>query len=406
MITLEKAQQILLEQVSVGETITLKLRKAGQYRLAEAVYCDVDYPPFARSVMDGYAVKASDVAHVPVRLRVAGQVPAGLDSQLVLQSGEAIQINTGAPIPAGADAVVRVEITTLHSDGREVEIGESVPVGKFITERATYAHAGDLVIEAGAVLTPMNMAVAATAGAGEVRVYRKPSVAYLVTGDELVDVDAQPSGAQIRNSNEYLLASLLEAARVDAKSLGVVGDDPAELRKRMESGCAYDVLITTGGISMGAFDYVPRILEELGAELLVHKIAIKPGRPTIFARLPSGTLVFALPGNPMSALVGYELLVRPALSLMQGGDGQPMRLIQAVCEGELSAIRDRQTFIPAVVRVNSEGLWTVGLLSWFGSGDAVGAANANALIHRPAHAEAVKHGDKVSVMLLMHSMDV
>ncbi len=406
MIELEEAQRILLEQVPVGPTVSLKLRDAAGCRLAKAIGCDMDYPPFARSVMDGYAVKAADVAKAPVELRVAGQVPAGLDSSLVLKAGEAIQINTGAPIPDGADAVVRVEITKLSDDGSHVEILESVPEGKFITERATYARAGDVVLEAGAILSPMNMAVAATAGAAEVCVYKKPTAAFLVTGDELVDVDAQPRGAQIRNSNEYLLASLLKADGLDAKSLGVAGDDPAELRRKMEAGCEQGVLITTGGISMGAFDFVPRILEELGAEMLVHKIAIKPGRPTIVARMPGGAWVFALPGNPLSALVGYELMVRPALSRMQGGDGKAAREMQAICDGELSAVRDRQTFIPAVVRVNDDGAWAVRLLSWFGSGDAVGAANANALIHRPAHAAAVTRGDIVSVMLLPHSMDV
>jgi len=406
MIELKEAQRVLLEHVPVGPVVRLKLCEAANFRLAEAIRCDVDYPPFARSVMDGYAVRACDVGQVPVGLRVAGQVPAGLDSRLVLQAGEAIQINTGAPIPEGADAVVRVELTTLSDDGQVVEIQESVPVGKFITERATYARAGDVVLEAGAVLSPMNMAVAATAGAGEVGVYRKPTAAYLVTGDELVDVDAVPSGAQIRNSNEYLVDSLLAAAGIDAKSLGVAGDDPAELRRKMEAGCAQDVLITTGGISMGAFDFVPRILEELGAKMLVHKIAIKPGRPTIVARLPNGTFVFALPGNPLSALVGYELMVRPALSRMQGGDGKAAPKMQAICDGDLSAVRDRQTFIPAVARIHEDGLWAVRLLSWFGSGDAVGAANANALIHRPAHAAAVMRGDKVSVMLLPHSVGV
>ncbi len=406
MIELEEAQRILLGEVPVGPTVTVKLRDAAKFRLAEAIRCDVDYPPFARSVMDGYAVKACDVGQVPAKLRVAGQLPAGLDSPLVLRAGEAIQINTGAPIPPGADAVVRVEVTKLSDDGLHVEILESVPAGKFITERATYARAGDVVLEAGAMLSPMNMAVAATAGAAEVCVYRKPTAAYLVTGDELVDVDARPSGAQIRNSNEYLLASLLTAAGIEAKSLGVAGDDPAELRRKVEAGCEQDVLITTGGISMGEFDFVPRVLEALGAEMLVHKIAIKPGRPTIVARMPGGTWVFALPGNPLSALVGYELMVRPALSRMQGGDGKAAREMQAICDGELSAVRDRQTFIPAVARVNDDGEWAVRLLSWFGSGDAVGAANANALIHRPAHAVAVTRGDKVSVMLLPHSMDV
>ena len=399
MIDVEKAWEILHAGVRPLATERLPLRAAAYRTLAQAVAGDVDYPPFDRSLMDGYALRAADVAKAPVTLRVVGQIAAGVRAERVLGAGEAMQINTGAPIPHGADAVVRVEDTAASADGASVQIRVRVEAGHSITRRAAFGRAGEVVLPAGAVLTPVNVGVAATAGAAEVTVYRRPRVGLLSTGDELVDVGAVPVGAQIRNSNQYMLEALVRAAHAEAVWLGTARDDRDELRKKMGEGLACDVLCLTGGVSMGAFDFVPEILRAAGARIVIEKMKIKPGRPVVVGVMPGGTLVFALPGNPMSAWVGFELLVRPALAGLQGRPGErPVRVTMRL-GGKLPATRDRRSYFPARAGVDVRGLWSVVPLDWHGSGDSLGAADANALVMRPPNSRKVGVGDLVQVHL-------
>ncbi len=350
--------------------------------------------------MDGHAVRGADVAAVPVTLTVVGQIAAGHVSERLLGSGEAVQINTGAPLPTGADAVVRIEVTETINDGLGVVVKEAASVGQFITPRGAYAKAGRTILEPGTVLTPVHMGVAATAGAARVRVYRQPTVAVLTTGDELVDVDQTPLPAQIRNSNQYLLEALIDSAHAQTVLLGTVGDDRPLLHRKVAEGLACDVLCITGGVSVGAFDFVPDILREHGASFHVHKMAIKPGRPTIFATSPNGKLIFALPGNPVSAFVGFELLVRPALAALQGRPDALPQPMQATLRGTLPATANRRSFYPARAAIDDRGQWEVHTLSWHGSGDSLGMAGANAMIMRPPQSAAVDFGDAVSVFLL------
>ena len=315
-----------------------------------------------------------------------------------------MQINTGAPIPPGADAVVRVERTERTPSGEGVVIKESVAPGQFVTPRASYAAAGQTVLEAGALLTPANIGVAATAGAARVNVYRRPTVAVLATGDELVDIDQVPSAAQIRNSNQYILRALIESAHSEAVVLPVARDNRDELRRGITDGLRCDVLCLAGGVSMGTLDFVPDVLREFGATFHVHKMAVKPGRPTIFATMPDGKLVFALPGNPVGAFVGFELLVRPVLAALQGRPAVPP-LVRAVLQSSIAATSNRRSYIPARAKVNEVGEWEVRTLSWHGSGDSLGMATANALLMRPPQAEAVKSGDAVSMLLLDRGED-
>jgi len=399
VIDVDEAQRIVLAQTRPLGTVQVSLEEALFRTLAAPIQCDLDDPPFDRAVMDGYAVRAADVAHVPVTLKVVGQVAAGAVADRPLAAGEAVQINTGAPIPRGADAVVRIEQTEpLPAEG-QVLIKESVASGEFVTPRASYASAGKIVLQPGALLTPANIGVAATAGASRVTVYRQPKVAVLATGDELVDIDRVPSAAQIRNSNLYALRALIDSARCLAVVLPVARDDRNELRNRITSGLQCDVLCLTGGVSAGTLDLVPGVLQELGASFRIHKLAIKPGRPTIFATMPDGRLVFALPGNPVSTFVGFELLVRPALSALQGRR-EVSPLIRAVLNGPLAATANRRCYYPARASVNDSGEWEVCKLSWHGSGDSLGMATANALIMRPPGSNAVSTGDLVYMMLL------
>jgi molybdopterin molybdotransferase len=399
VIDVDEAQRIVLAHARPLGTVEAPLAEALYRTLAARIRCDLDDPPFDRSVMDGYAVRAADVARVPATLTVVGHVSAGAVVDRSLAAGEAMQINTGAPIPRGADAVVRVEQTERTPSGEGVVIKESVAPGRFVTPRASYAAAGQTVLEAGALLTPASIGVAATAGASRVTVYRCPTVAVLSTGNELVDIDRAPSAAQIRNSNQYVLRALIESAHSEAVVSPVARDNRDELRRGITDGLRCDALCLTGGVSMGTLDFVPDVLRDLGATFHVHRMAIKPGRPTIFATMPGGKLVFALPGNPVSAFVGFELLMRPALAALQGRPAVPP-LVRAVLQGSIAATSNRRSYIPARAKVNEGGEWEVRTLSWQGSGDSLGMATANALIMRPPQAEAVKSGDAVSMLLL------
>ena len=400
MIDIDDAYASVLANVKAGDVVSMSLSQAIGRTLAQPVCTDVDYPPFDRAVMDGYAVRAVDVADAPVTLRVKGQIAAGSDIKITLGPRDAVQINTGAPIPHGADAVVRVEETECDEAGGAVEIRKSVPAGKFITSQAQYVNAGDAVLAPGTRLTPLAISAAASAGAHEVSVFRRPRVAILGTGDELVEIDCKPTGPQIRNSNQYLLEAMVAVEGAEPVILGTAHDDREALRQKISLGAKSDVLCITGGISMGAFDFVPEVLEALGATFHIRKMAIKPGRPTIFATLPDGTPVFALSGNPASAFVGFTLLVKPALAMIEGRTTAGPRFIEAELDGKVSATRDRRTFLPARATRGPVGGWIAKPVPWHGSGDAFGMATADALIMRPPHAGAADSGDTVLILPL------
>lgn len=400
MIDVDEAYEVLFSSIKPVERVEVPLSEALYRTLAAPVRCDVDYPPFDRSVMDGYAVRAEDVADAPVALRMVGRIPAGTMPEDRLSPGEAVQINTGAPIPRGADAVVRVEQTELMDSGKAVLIREMAGPGQFITPRGTYIKAGQTVMRVGTRLAPLEIGAAAAAGAARVSVYRRPRVAVLATGDELVDIEQKPTGALIRNSNQELLSALISTAHAQPVLLGVARDDKEALRERIAEGLREDVLCITGGVSMGAFDFVPEVLEQCGATFRIRKMAIKPGRPTIFATTSNGTLIFALPGNPASAFVGFKLLVRPALAALERRSGAVPPVGRATLRASIQPARNRRTYLPARAYVGADGGWEVETLSWQGSGGSFGMATANALIMRPPEADAANSGDTVQILFL------
>jgi molybdopterin molybdotransferase len=295
--------------------------------------------------------------------------------------------------------VVRLEATQPGARGHIV-VNESVSPRKFITPRAAFARQGQTILAAGTTLTPVHVGVAATAGAARVTVHRQPRVALLANGDELVNIEQRPTGAQVRNSNQPLLEALTRSAHAEPLVLDFVGDNRTQLTEAIRQGLAADVLCITGGVSVGAFDFVPEVLREHGATFHVHKMAIKPGRPTIFATTAAGKLVFALPGNPVSAFVGFELLVRPALARLQGRDDVIPRAVRAKLIGALPGTADRRSFHPARAAITESGGWEVHTLSWHGSGDSLGMAGANALIERAPDSPAARNGEEVSIDLL------
>ncbi|MEK6676502.1 MAG: gephyrin-like molybdotransferase Glp [Planctomycetota bacterium] len=400
MVDVVEAQGIVLRNVSVGTTEEVAL-KDGLFRtIARDICCDRDHPPFDRALMDGYAVRAANVVSSPVVLRVVGQVAAGYLPTRSVEVGEAIQINTGAPIPSGADVVIRVEETELVENGTKVRIGSSGSVGQFITKKGAYAKHGQVVLRAGQRLTPLEIAIAASVGADRVSVYKRPRIAVISTGDELVEVNQTPLGAQIRNSNGALLEALAVSVDAEAVSLGSVKDDPRAIRAILQRAMECELVCLTGGVSAGEFDFVPRVLEEIGATVRIRKMAIKPGRPVVFATGPKGQLIFGLPGNPISAFVGFELLIRPALAAMQGRSGEVRRGFRAKLVGAIKATTGRRSYWPGRAFVGDDGGWRVEALSWMGSGDPFGMSGANALIEREPNSVEAKDGNGVSVILL------
>lgn len=287
--------------------------------LAVDVRVDRDLPPFDRVTRDGFAVRAADVAAPPVELAVVGEVRAGAAWESTLAAGQAVEIMTGAPLPAGADAVVMVEDTERVEGGAaRVRVRRAVAPGENVVPTGAEARRGDVAFAAGARLDPPALALLATVGCAAPRVRRPPLVAIVPTGDELVEVEATPGPAQIRNSNGISLAAQTERAGGRARARRAAADDAGALRGAIEEALAEaDVLVLSGGVSMGRYDLVEQVLSELGAELLFDAVAIRPGKPAVAGRVRD-RLFFGLPGNPLSTMVTFELFARPAIELLAG----------------------------------------------------------------------------------------
>lgn len=399
MIDLKQATELVLAQCHPLPAETVELARALFRTLAGPVTTDIDQPPFDRSSMDGFAVRAADTDNSPSELEVVAQIAAGEISAVRLQPGQAVQINTGAPVPPGADAVVRIEDTRWDRDQNRVKVLVAIQRGQSITPRGQYRGAGDQVLPAGTVLTPPNVGVCATAGAVRVVVHRRPRVGILVTGGELVDPSVRPAGGQIRNSNQFVLDALIRASHCEPVALDPVGDVADQIRRRIENSAGWDVLCLTGGVSMGEFDFVPKVLADLGATVHFHRLAIKPGRPTLFASRGDGRIIFGLPGNPISAMIAFRLLVRPALAALQGRC-EPVRRFRAILDGGLPMEGKRLAFYPAAIAPGENSQPVARLLSWMGSGDALGIAGADAFVVRPPGSPPTTQGEAVEFIPL------
>ena len=361
--------------------------------LAEELRSDRDSPPFDKAQMDGYAVRAADVGNVPCELAVVETVAAGASAGSSLRPGQAIAIMTGAPIPSGADAVVPVE-QTEKLGGNRVVIKKTTAAGRFIALRGSDATANAVVLQRGTQIGPAQIAVAASIGATNVLVNAASSVAVLGTGDELVSPDQTPTGPQIRSCNNAMLMALLKRFPCTAIDLGIVRDDPALIEQAIRSGLSCDVLLVTGGMSMGERDFVPTILRKLGGELKITKLRIKPGKPFVFAVLPGGKFVFGLPGNPVSAFVCTLCLVSRLLTRMAGGPPTiPTHL--APLSDPLAANGPRAFYQPAIFNGRM-----VKPLDWKGSADIYTLSQANSLLIRLENQPPLKAGDTIEFLAL------
>ena len=401
MISVAEAIQIVRQETAVLPTEQVKLVQALGRVLAEDVVADSDLPPFDRSQMDGYAVRAEDAKEAPVRLRIVGESAAGRGWHQQLEEGHAVRIMTGAPVPAGADSVQQVELTHELKDGTVVELLESVETGKSIVKRGAEIKAGEVVSRAGTTITPAIMAVLAAFGYATVAVYRRPRVGVLATGTELVPVDQKPGQDQIRDSNNYSLGAYAELTGATVERLPLTGDETSMLRRQIaEAAERCDVIVTSGGVSMGVYDLTKSALKELEAEIFFERIALRPGKPTVFARLPNGTLVFGLPGNPVSVSVTFNLFARAALLAMQGVAEPALKPETALLARAVKGTMDRESYLPAQVTTNDDGQVVAFPLKWGGSSDFVAFAVATALVIVPAAAKSIEAGSLVSIVRL------
>ena len=369
--------------------------------LAEDAFADTDLPPFDRAQMDGYAVRSADLRETPARLRVVGEAAAGSGWRGTLQTGEAVRIMTGAPLPAGADSVQQVEVTREEEAGAFVEVGRATEPGQFYVTRASEIRKGERVLEAGEEIGAARMAVLASFGYAAVPVRRRPRVAVLATGTELVPVEASPGEDQIRDSNSYSLAAYARLAGAEVERLPFAGDDPELLREEIGKAAARsDLLVLSGGVSMGRYDFTKGALHALGAELFFERVALRPGKPTVFARLPGGALVFGLPGNPVSVSVTFNLFARTALRVMQGVRRPEPLGETAVISRQAKGATERTSYLPAALSTDPEGRLLAEPLRWGGSSDFVAFARAAALVVVPAGVKLAEAGSVVQVVRL------
>jgi molybdopterin molybdotransferase len=379
------------------------LAKAMGLRLAEDLRADRDFPPMDKSQMDGYAVRCADVAGVPVELEMVAEITAGSAADQPVLPGQAMAIMTGAPLPSGADGVVPVEDTAL--DGDSVRILKSALPGRYIATRGCDMKAGHIVLQKGMLFQAPQLGVAASIGAAEIPVFDRPRVGVLATGDELVPIDQTPLPAQIRNGNSPMLLALIAKWGCKAIDLGMVPDEPEKIRAAISSRVdKLDALLITGGMSAGSRDFVPGILQELGFQLKISRLKIKPGKPFIFGlRGEKGPFVFGLPGNPVSAFVCAVRLVSRLLARLSGGEAKEKWLAGRLDVG-LPANGPREFYHPVIWSAVQGGtsarseFASVTPLNWKNSADLFTLAHANALLVRHESEPPLGKGTLVRVL--------
>jgi molybdenum cofactor synthesis domain-containing protein len=397
MIPISEAIQIIERETARIEAESVDLSATVGRVLAEDILADTDLPPFDRSQMDGYALLAADTKNAPVTLEIAGESAAGKGWRHELKPGEAVRIMTGAPVPTGADSVQKLEVT--KEEDTRVTVLEPAEPGKFIVYKGAEIKKGQTVISSGEVITENMIAVLAAFGYANVEAARKPKVAILSTGSEIVDIHQTPGTDQIRNSNSAMLRAFTEKCGAATTTLPIAGDNIEDLKKQIHEAIeTSDMLVMTGGVSVGKYDFTKAALLELGAEIFFEKVCLKPGKPTVFARL-NDKLIFGLPGNPVSVAATFHLFVRRALLLMQGARACGLKEGFAVASAKIKGAKERDSYLPASLSTNKKAKLTTEPLRWHGSSDFVGFARAEALIFVPA-GEAFEAGDVAEILFL------
>ncbi len=398
MIPVAEALERLLGGVEPLESETVELHSAGNRVLSAPVLAGRTHPPFDASAMDGYAVRAVDVDRVPARLTVIGESAAGRRFAGSLGDGEAVRIFTGAPVPQGADTILIQE--NAEREGDVVTAVETVAAGRHIRKAGLDFHAGDVLLEAGRRIDPQALALIAAADADRVRVVRRPRVAIIATGDELVQPGASRTDDQIIASNSFGVAQIVRDSGGEAIDLGIVGDDLESIGSALDRAVAEtsDVIVTLGGASVGDHDLTAKAFAAKGVDLAFWKIAMRPGKPLMAGRLGRAS-VLGLPGNPVSAMVCADLFLRPLLAALQGLPTD-QHLPKAVLDGVLAENDRRQDYVRAIARLDEEGDLIVSPLAMQDSSMLRILARANCLIVRAPYAPAQRSGDPCRIMML------
>lgn len=380
----------------------LSLLDAAGLVLAEDLRADRDFPPFSRSTRDGFAVCAADVSSAPSRLRCIGEIKAGAsveDSAISVAAGECVEIMTGAPVPAGVDAVVMVEHTERISNS--VTVQRIVAAGENIVAQGAEARRGAIMVARGTRVNHAIVAVAAAVGRAEVAAHQAPRVAILATGDELVDINLPPGPNQIRNSNSYSLAAQVVASGGRPVILPVAHDEPDELALLLRKGLESDLLLITGGVSMGKYDLVEQVLASFEPNIFFTGAQIQPGKPVVFGEVKSGEArkpFFGLPGNPVSTMVTFQLFARPVLEALSGAQPLPLPFAQAALRSGFVTRTGLTRFLPARLQGTHEQP-VVDLVRWQGSGDLMAVARANCYLVVPPDRERFSAGEAVTVLM-------
>jgi len=400
VLTWEQARQAVVDAVRNArrtlDTEAVELPAAVGRVLAEPVVADRNLPPFPRALRDGYAVRAVDMRAVPARLQLVGEVRPGHGFAGTLHAGQAVRIMTGAPVPDGADAVVPVE--QAREEGAAVVLQGIAVSGQHITPPGAEATAGQCLLAAGRRLGFAELAVLAMVGHQPVRVVRRPRVALLATGDELVALDQSPGPYQIRDANTAALAALILLCGAVVEYCVRVPDDAGALQQALRAALERcDLLVASGGVSAGRYDIVRSVLEQCQARIVFHGVRMRPGRPTLFALL-EGRPVFGLPGNPVSAMVAGELFVVPALDLLSGTEPRPLPMIRAHLAQSVAEQGAMTHFLPARLVWSASGPSATPVV-WLGSADAVAASGADGFLIVPAERLQWQPGEQAQILL-------
>jgi molybdenum cofactor synthesis domain-containing protein len=398
MISISEAIKIIRRETFPLEAETIDLRESIGRVLAEEIVADMDLPPFNRSQMDGFAVKSEDTREVPAKLKVIGESVAGKGFNDELNSGETVRIMTGARVPEGADAVQKVELTN-ESDGNFAEILETAKPKQNIINRAEEIEKGEKIFSIGERITENMIAAIASFGYAKVKVSQKPKVAILATGSEIVDISQQPEKDQIRNSNSIMLEAFAKKSGAETEVLPIAKDDISNLKLQiLEALKTNDVLLITGGVSVGDYDFTKPALREIGAEIFFEKVRLKPGKPAVFAKLDD-KLIFGLPGNPVSVAVTFCLFVRTALMQMQNAETIELNKGYAVVSAKIKGAKERDSYLPVSVETNAQGNLIVESLRFTGSSNFIAFSRANSLLFVP-QGVSFESGDVAQILFL------
>jgi len=399
MISIHKAQNIILKNSYPLPHERILFLNAFQRILAGDLKSPVDWPPFSRSTMDGFAVKSQDVA-LAVRekkqLVVIDTIEAGSPSKKILKTGQAMKIMTGGVVPHGADSVIMKEFVSENS--KRIKVVQGVLRGQNISFQGEDFKRGQTVLKQGQRINEGSMALLAAMGFQKVPVYQRPRVVILVTGNELLSLEEKLTPGKIRNTNQYALTSLVEKAGGNAVSLGACQDDLHSLKNKIRQGFSFDMLLISGGMSVGDFDFVPQALKGLGVDILFHGVSVQPGKPLLFGR-KGKTLIFGLPGNPISSMVSFYKFVYPCLLKISGCQHYRFKTAKAILAEDVSVPSARTKIMRGIVFDRDENLF-VKLASHQGSGNMLSMVRANCLFEIPEGRTYLKKGTRTIIQYL------